>query len=207
MSNQHMNLRTYYAKYAWHIHTCIQYIHIYNIVQWYVQNIHGIYNACIHQYMYVVVYTYIKQLSSITYMYIYTYIWCHLSHSAYTHKYTSHYIHVLVHVHIHVHIHTVLFITYYIHVVIHINIHPMSLIIFTGVLQADPGVIREHEHIYRLFCHECQRVFHDRLIDKTDKKYFYDILSEMSSKHFSKVTTYMYNVYIIPVYSKKHLCG
>ena len=57
----------------------------------------------------------------------------------------------------------------------------------TGVLQADPGVIREHDHIYRLFCHECQRVFHDRLINKTDKKYFYDILTEMSSKHFSKV--------------------
>ena len=56
-----------------------------------------------------------------------------------------------------------------------------------GVLQADPGVIREHDHVFRLFCHECQRVFHDRLIDKTDKKYFYGILSEMSSKYFSKV--------------------
>lgn len=40
--------------------------------------------------------------------------------------------------------------------------------------------------MFRLFCHECQRVFHDRLINKTDKKYFYGILSEMSSKHFSK---------------------
>lgn len=57
----------------------------------------------------------------------------------------------------------------------------------TGVLQADPGVIREHAQIYRLFCHECQRVFHDRLIDKTDKDYFNGILSEMSLKHFSKV--------------------
>lgn len=56
-----------------------------------------------------------------------------------------------------------------------------------GVLQADPGVIREQEHIFRLFCHECQRVFHDRLVDKTDKKYFYGILSEMSAKYFSKV--------------------
>lgn len=56
-----------------------------------------------------------------------------------------------------------------------------------GVLQADAGVIREHNQIFRLFCHECQRVFHDRLINKTDKKYFYGILSEMASKHFSKV--------------------
>ncbi len=55
------------------------------------------------------------------------------------------------------------------------------------MLQADPGVIREHDQVFRLFCHECQRVFHDRLINKTDKKYFYGILSEMSSKHFSKV--------------------
>lgn len=59
-----------------------------------------------------------------------------------------------------------------------------------GVLQADPGVIREHNQIFRLFCHECQRVFHDRLINKTDKKYFYGILSEMASKHFSKVVHY-----------------
>lgn len=57
----------------------------------------------------------------------------------------------------------------------------------TGVLQADPGIIREHTQIFRLFCHECQRVFHDRLIDKTDKDYFNGILSEMSLKHFSKV--------------------
>ncbi|XP_065911794.1 dynein axonemal heavy chain 6-like [Dysidea avara] len=57
-----------------------------------------------------------------------------------------------------------------------------------GVLQADPGVIREQVHVYRLFCHECQRVFHDRLVDKTDKDYFNGILSEMSLKHFSKDT-------------------
>lgn len=60
----------------------------------------------------------------------------------------------------------------------------------TGVLQADPGIIREHVQVYRLFCHECQRVFHDRLIDKTDKDYFNGILSEMSLKHFSKVSSH-----------------
>jgi len=66
----------------------------------------------------------------------------------------------------------------------------------TGVLQADPGVIREQVHVYRLFCHECQRVFHDRLVDKTDKDYFNGILSEMSLKHFSKVLIILV-VYII----------
>ena len=60
-------------------------------------------------------------------------------------------------------------------------------IVLSGVLQADPGVIREHDQIFRLYCHEAQRVFHDRLINKEDKTYFYGILSEMSSKHFSKV--------------------
>ena len=56
-----------------------------------------------------------------------------------------------------------------------------------GVMQADPGVIREYDHIFRLYCHESQRVFHDRLVDKRDKKYFNTMLSEMASKHFSKV--------------------
>ncbi|KAL9959258.1 hypothetical protein ACROYT_G032565 [Oculina patagonica] len=55
-----------------------------------------------------------------------------------------------------------------------------------GVLQADPGVIRDGGQIFRLFCHEAQRVFHDRLINKEDKRYFNTILSEMSQKHFSQ---------------------
>ena len=49
-------------------------------------------------------------------------------------------------------------------------------------------MIREFEHIYRLYCHESQRVFHDRLVDRHDKIYFNTMLSEMSSKHFSKVS-------------------
>ncbi len=62
-----------------------------------------------------------------------------------------------------------------------------SAILCSGVLQADPGLIREHDHIFRLYCHECQRVLHDRLVDSHDKKYFNSMLSEMASKHFSKV--------------------
>ena len=56
-----------------------------------------------------------------------------------------------------------------------------------GILQADPGVIRDKQQIFRLFCHECQRVFHDRLINREDKTYFNTILSEMSSRYFSMV--------------------
>uniref|UniRef100_A0A8D2JQJ9 Dynein axonemal heavy chain 6 n=1 Tax=Sciurus vulgaris TaxID=55149 RepID=A0A8D2JQJ9_SCIVU len=54
-----------------------------------------------------------------------------------------------------------------------------------GILQCDPGTIREEMQIFRLFCHECQRVFHDRLINNEDKHYFYVILTEMASKYKS----------------------
>nr|XP_036867942.1 dynein heavy chain 6, axonemal [Manis javanica] len=53
-----------------------------------------------------------------------------------------------------------------------------------GILQCDPGTMREEIQIFRLFCHECQRVFHDRLINNEDKHYFHAILTEMANKHF-----------------------
>ncbi|XP_030047949.1 dynein axonemal heavy chain 6 [Microcaecilia unicolor] len=53
-----------------------------------------------------------------------------------------------------------------------------------GILQCDSGSVRDQNQIFRLFCHECQRVFHDRLINNEDKKYFQTMLSEMASKHF-----------------------
>uniref|UniRef100_A0A6I8NU96 Dynein axonemal heavy chain 6 n=1 Tax=Ornithorhynchus anatinus TaxID=9258 RepID=A0A6I8NU96_ORNAN len=53
-----------------------------------------------------------------------------------------------------------------------------------GILQCDSGAIRNKTQIFRLFCHECQRVFHDRLINNEDKEYFHTMLSEMASKHF-----------------------
>ncbi|XP_060075174.1 dynein axonemal heavy chain 6-like [Ylistrum balloti] len=55
-----------------------------------------------------------------------------------------------------------------------------------GVLQADTGVIRDNKQMFRLFCHEAMRVFHDRLINNEDKQYFYTILAEMASKHFGE---------------------
>jgi dynein heavy chain len=62
-----------------------------------------------------------------------------------------------------------------------------DILYFPGVLQADPGTVRDHSQIFRLFCHEAQRVFHDRLINDEDKRYFNTILAEMSQKHFSQV--------------------
>ncbi|XP_030643583.1 dynein heavy chain 6, axonemal [Chanos chanos] len=54
-----------------------------------------------------------------------------------------------------------------------------------GMLQCDSGTVRDQNQIFRLFCHECQRVFHDRLINNEDKTYFNAMLSEMASKYFS----------------------
>ena len=65
------------------------------------------------------------------------------------------------------------------------NLRDLSKLV-QGVLQADVGYIREPIAMFRLFCHESLRVFHDRLIDNTDKKYYCDILSQMASKHFSQ---------------------
>ncbi|XP_061490002.1 dynein axonemal heavy chain 6 isoform X2 [Rhineura floridana] len=53
-----------------------------------------------------------------------------------------------------------------------------------GILQCNPVSVRDQLQIFRLFCHECQRVFHDRLICSEDKQYFYSILADMASKHF-----------------------
>ncbi|XP_075463117.1 dynein axonemal heavy chain 6 isoform X2 [Ascaphus truei] len=61
-----------------------------------------------------------------------------------------------------------------------------------GLLQCDQGSVRDQTQIFRLFCHECQRVFHDRLINSEDKQYFHAMLSEMANKHFA--------VHIDPVY-------
>ena len=61
------------------------------------------------------------------------------------------------------------------------------VILLSGMLQADPGVIRDGKQVFRLFCHESQRVFHDRLINHDDKTYFHQMLAEMASKHFGEV--------------------
>ena len=57
-----------------------------------------------------------------------------------------------------------------------------------GIFQADVGTVRDRRYIFRLFCHESLRVFHDRLIDHHDKNYFYEILAELSGKHFNDVS-------------------
>ncbi|KAF7660832.1 hypothetical protein LDENG_00274280 [Lucifuga dentata] len=53
-----------------------------------------------------------------------------------------------------------------------------------GILQCEPSQVRDQTQVFRLFCHECQRVFHDRLINNQDKTYFHTIIHEMASRYF-----------------------
>ncbi|XP_074241361.1 dynein axonemal heavy chain 14 isoform X3 [Saimiri boliviensis] len=53
-----------------------------------------------------------------------------------------------------------------------------------GLLQADRTVINSKEMAARLFVHEATRVFHDRLIDFTDKSLFYQLLSKELENYF-----------------------
>ncbi|KAK9722971.1 AAA+ lid domain [Popillia japonica] len=53
-----------------------------------------------------------------------------------------------------------------------------------GVLQADSGTMRDANSMLRLFYHECLRVFHDRLINKEDKSYFYLLMREVCGRCF-----------------------
>jgi len=62
-----------------------------------------------------------------------------------------------------------------------------SISVVPGLLQADPSWIRDNRQIFRLFCHEALRVFHDRLISYDDKDSFYVILAEMAGRYFGEV--------------------
>ena len=64
----------------------------------------------------------------------------------------------------------------------------LILFLYTGILQCDVGNVRDNKQVFRLFCHETLRVFHDRLINNEDKQYFHAMLAEMASKYFSEVS-------------------
>ncbi|XP_043248669.1 dynein axonemal heavy chain 6 [Colletes gigas] len=53
-----------------------------------------------------------------------------------------------------------------------------------GIMQVDAAVIRQPQEMYRLFYHECLRVFHDRLINVEDKSYFYKLLNNICASTF-----------------------
>jgi hypothetical protein len=71
----------------------------------------------------------------------------------------------------------------------HLCVHKRTLAqhqVVQGILQCDTQNIREAVHAHELFYHESLRVFHDRLINEEDKKYYYGMLAEMAQKHFKQ---------------------
>ncbi|CAK9798189.1 Dynein axonemal heavy chain 6 [Anthophora quadrimaculata] len=53
-----------------------------------------------------------------------------------------------------------------------------------GIMQVDATVVKQSSEMYRLFYHECLRVFHDRLINVEDKSYFYKLLNNICMNTF-----------------------
>lgn len=50
---------------------------------------------------------------------------------------------------------------------------------------------------YRLFYHECLRVFHDRLINEEDKSYFYFLMREICNRAFGSPVLHLPDVAVI----------
>ncbi|CAM9231099.1 unnamed protein product, partial [Hapterophycus canaliculatus] len=53
-----------------------------------------------------------------------------------------------------------------------------------GVLQGSANLISEKEQFVRLWSHECLRIFHDRLVDDSDRIWFNHMLEEKVKAHF-----------------------
>ena len=53
------------------------------------------------------------------------------------------------------------------------------------MLQVKPQTIQMKADVVKLFCHESSRIFHDRLIDNTDRGYFNKILADVAEKNFA----------------------
>ena len=58
------------------------------------------------------------------------------------------------------------------------NLRDVSRVI-QGVLMTRPQSIQNSKVFTKLWLHECQRIFHDRLIDEGDRKFFRDLVMEL----------------------------
>ena len=57
---------------------------------------------------------------------------------------------------------------------------------FQGILMIQPSCCSDATTAIRLWAHECMRVFHDRLIDDADQRYFKELILELVQGRFSK---------------------
>ncbi|KAI9363382.1 dynein heavy chain and region D6 of dynein motor-domain-containing protein [Zopfochytrium polystomum] len=63
------------------------------------------------------------------------------------------------------------------------NLRDLSKVI-QGILQVRPPAVQTRSDIARTFIHEASRIFHDRLIDDSDRQYFNKLLSDLVEKNF-----------------------
>ncbi len=56
--------------------------------------------------------------------------------------------------------------------------------VFQGMLMTKPVSISTPEVMAKLWMHECLRVFHDRLINADDKRWFTSMVAELSNVYF-----------------------
>lgn len=64
------------------------------------------------------------------------------------------------------------------------NLRDLSKV-FQGILQMNSTIIKEKDSFIRLWSHECMRVFHDRLIDDTDRSWFKSLIKTTVSEQFN----------------------
>ena len=61
--------------------------------------------------------------------------------------------------------------------------------VFQGILCADPKSIKEANGVVRLWCHECLRVFADRLVSAEDRQWFSTLQERQLEEHFQSKWT------------------
>lgn len=84
------------------------------------------------------------------------------------------------------------------------NLRDLAKVI-QGVLSADVKTVTQETDIVRIWVHECQRVFQDRLVDKTDKSWFKELvmltMSRQLDLNWTDVVTVepiVYGDYLVP---------
>eukprot|EP00924_Labyrinthula_sp_SR-Ha-C_P010247 snap_masked-scaffold_23-processed-gene-1.31-mRNA-1 protein AED:0.10 eAED:0.11 QI:0/-1/0/1/-1/1/1/0/4309 len=58
--------------------------------------------------------------------------------------------------------------------------------IYQGVVRADRGFVKDTLDLLRIWGHEASRVFHDRLVNNTDRRWFLDLLGNKIKEYFKK---------------------
>jgi len=61
--------------------------------------------------------------------------------------------------------------------------------VFQGILMTQPQSVQDSKVFTKLWLHECQRVFHDRLVDDADRQFFKDLAQELLKTKFKESWT------------------